>query len=122
MTTTENDEGDDQFERLYVCIDACKRGFLDGCRPVVGLDGCHLRRPHKGVLLTALGIDPNNQLFPVIYAVVEIENKHTWRWFLTELKHDLQITNERKWIFMTDKQKVSYSFSYELDNYIFLLN
>nr|XP_027077015.1 uncharacterized protein LOC113700766 [Coffea arabica] len=82
-----------------------KRGFLDGCRPVVGLDGCHLRGPHKGVLLTALGIDPNNQLFPVMYVVVEIENKHTWRWFLTELKHDLHITNERKWTFMIDKQK-----------------
>ena len=51
MTTVEDDEGEDRFERLYICFNACKTGFLSGCKPVVGLDGCHLRGPHKGVLL-----------------------------------------------------------------------
>lgn len=106
MTVTEDDEGENRFERLYVCLHACKTGFLAGCRPVVGLDGCHLRGPHKGVLLSAVGIDPNDQLYPIAYAVVELENKKTWKWFVTELVNDLQIMDEDKWTFMTDKQKV----------------
>ncbi|XP_027082284.1 uncharacterized protein [Coffea arabica] len=48
MTTVEDDEREDRFERLYICFNACKTGFLSGCKPVVGLDGCHLRGPHKG--------------------------------------------------------------------------
>ncbi|CAB4309835.1 unnamed protein product [Prunus armeniaca] len=31
------------FERLYVCLDACKKDFLAGCRPIIGVDGCHLK-------------------------------------------------------------------------------
>ncbi|XP_027123338.1 uncharacterized protein [Coffea arabica] len=74
MTTVEDDEGEDRFERLYICLNACKTGFLSGCRPVVGLDGCHLRGPHSSVLLTAIGIDPNNQLYPIAYAVGLIQS------------------------------------------------
>ena len=106
MTTVEDDEGEDRFERLYICLNACKTSFLSGCRPVVGLDGCHLRGPHKGVLLTAVGIDPNDQLYPIAYAVVEIENKLTWKWFVGELLNDLQIRDENHWTIITDKQKV----------------
>jgi hypothetical protein len=28
------------FKRIYICLDALKKGFLAGCRKVVGLDGC----------------------------------------------------------------------------------
>ncbi|XP_071676846.1 uncharacterized protein [Lolium perenne] len=31
------------FERMYVCLEGCKRGFLAGCRRVVGLDGYFLK-------------------------------------------------------------------------------
>ena len=110
MTTTENNEGDDEFQRFYVCLDGCKRGFLQGCRYVVGLDGCHLRGcHHKGVLLTAVGIDPNDQLFPIVYAIDETENKNSWKWFVEELKGDLEIIDESIWTFITDKQKVIYN-------------
>mgnify|MGYP004715984297 CR=1 FL=1 len=56
MTVTEDDEGEDRFERLYMCFSACKKGFLAGCRPIIGLDGCHLRDAHKGVILAAVGL------------------------------------------------------------------
>ncbi|KAL2237903.1 UNVERIFIED_CONTAM: Cyclin-U2-2 [Sesamum indicum] len=38
---------------FYVCFAAVKNGFLSGCRPFIGVDGCHLKGPHGGVLLTA---------------------------------------------------------------------
>ena len=28
------------FWRMYICLDACKRGFMAGCRKVVSPDGC----------------------------------------------------------------------------------
>ena len=45
MTTVEDDERENRFETLYVCLNACKTGFLASCRLVVGMDGYHLRRP-----------------------------------------------------------------------------
>ncbi|XP_021818960.1 uncharacterized protein LOC110760915 [Prunus avium] len=63
------------FQRIYVCLAACKKGFLEGCRPVIGVDGCHLKGPYPGEILTVVGVDGNNGYFPVAYAVVDIESK-----------------------------------------------
>ncbi|CAL9010838.1 unnamed protein product [Prunus brigantina] len=93
------------FERIYVCLEACKRGFLAGCRPLIGIDGCHLKGPYTGQVLTAVGVDGNNGLYPVAYAVVEVESKSSWIWFLQLLIEDLQIENGKAWVFMSDKQK-----------------
>ena len=62
-----------KFERLYVCLDACKKGFLAGCRPIVGVDGCFIKGFHKRELLVAVGIDSNNAIYPITYDVVESE-------------------------------------------------
>lgn len=49
--------------RLYVCFVACKQGFLAGCRPIIGIDGCHLKGNQQGgQLLTAVGIDGNDNI------------------------------------------------------------
>ena len=31
------------FEKLYICLERCKKEFLAGCRPFIGLDACHLK-------------------------------------------------------------------------------
>ena len=36
------------FERLYICWAGCKKGFLAGCRPIIGLDSCHLKTKMMG--------------------------------------------------------------------------
>ncbi|KAG8371257.1 hypothetical protein BUALT_Bualt13G0068800 [Buddleja alternifolia] len=54
----------DRFGKLYTCFKGLTDGFLVGCRPIIGVDGCHLKGPHGGVLLCAVGIDPNNCIFP----------------------------------------------------------
>ncbi|KAL2518033.1 Uncharacterized protein Adt_14280 [Abeliophyllum distichum] len=65
------------FKRLYICLRACKKRFKDGCRPFIGLDGCHLKGEFKGQLLTALGIDGDNSMFSIAYAIVENENRES---------------------------------------------
>ncbi|KAL0373872.1 UNVERIFIED_CONTAM: hypothetical protein Sradi_3302900 [Sesamum radiatum] len=59
------------FKRIFIGLDALKHGFLHGCNPFLGLDGCHLKGPYGGVLLAAIDLDGNNGLFPMAYAVVE---------------------------------------------------
>lgn len=93
------------FQRLYVCLDACKRGFLAGCRPVVGLDGCHLKGAYTGQMFTAVAMDGNHHIFPIAFAVVEAERKDTWIWFIENLMNDI---GGKPLTFMSDRQKVSF--------------
>jgi hypothetical protein len=90
---------------VYWSYDACKRGFLAGCRPFICLDGCHIKTKYKGVLLTAVGIDPNDCIFPIAFGLAEVECTSAWEWFLTTLKDDLKITNTSPWTIMSDRQK-----------------
>jgi hypothetical protein len=96
-----------RFKQCYMCIDACKRGFLKGCRPVICLDGTHIKTKYGGQLLTLVGMDHNDCIYPIAVAVVEVENTETWTWFLKTLKQDLGIeSNTYPWTIMSDKQKV----------------
>ena len=61
------------FERLYICWARCKKGFLASCRPIIGLDACHLKTKLGGQLIVAITRDPNEEYFPLAVAVVEAE-------------------------------------------------
>ncbi|KAE8722753.1 hypothetical protein F3Y22_tig00013680pilonHSYRG00033 [Hibiscus syriacus] len=67
------------FERMHICLQACKEGFK-GCRPIISIDGCHLKGYNGGTLLAAVGIDGNDNIYPIAYDVVEIENESSWTW------------------------------------------
>ena len=99
-------EGEPIFERFYTCFKACKDSFMS-CRPIIGLDGCFLKGKYGGELLTAIGRDGNDQMLPIAYAVVEVENKEAWTWFLDLLIEDLggkQLCGGCT--FISDQQKV----------------
>ncbi|KAL0383004.1 UNVERIFIED_CONTAM: hypothetical protein Scaly_0587700 [Sesamum calycinum] len=74
---TENENGEVRFSRFYVCFNALKQGFLWGCKPIIGVDGAHLKGVHGGVLLTAVGVDPNHNTYPIAYAIVRNECNET---------------------------------------------
>lgn len=61
------DSKNDIFHRIYICFTALKEGFLQ-CRHIIGLHGCHLIYTLKGVLLIAIRIDLNNQIYLFAYA------------------------------------------------------
>ncbi|XP_022873194.1 uncharacterized protein LOC111392160 [Olea europaea var. sylvestris] len=94
-----------EFRRLYICLGVLRDGFIRDCRRVIGIDGCFLKTELGGQLLTAVGVDANNGMYPLAYAVVEVENGDNWRWFLGLLKDDLHIHNTQHWTFISDKQK-----------------
>ncbi|XP_024200432.1 uncharacterized protein LOC112203741 [Rosa chinensis] len=92
--------------RMYVCLGALKRGFRAGCRPIFGFDGCHLKSAFGSQLLATVGLDPNNTTYVVAYAMVEMESKDSWDWFLGILVNDLDIRGEGNgYTIISDKQK-----------------
>nr|CAH66742.1 H0404F02.18 [Oryza sativa] len=105
MVKLDLDEVEPVFQRFYVCFDACKRGFLAGCRKVVGLDGCFFKGATNGELLCAIGRDANNQMYPIAWAVVEKENNDSWDWFCSLLFRDLKVGSGEGWVFISDQQK-----------------
>ncbi|ONH94772.1 hypothetical protein PRUPE_7G029200 [Prunus persica] len=88
------------FQRMYICLGACKEGFKAQCRPVIGLDGCHLKSPYGGQLLSAVGLDANNMTWVIAYAQVEIETKDSWIWFLQLLVKDIELENQYGFTFI----------------------
>ncbi|GKB65532.1 60S ribosomal protein L34 [Tanacetum coccineum] len=67
------------------------RSPTKGCRKVIGLDGCFLKGTCRGELLTAMGRDGNNQMFPIAWAVVSVETIDNWEWFLACLCEDIRL-------------------------------
>ncbi|GAV62633.1 hypothetical protein CFOL_v3_06156, partial [Cephalotus follicularis] len=63
--------GPTMLKRMFLCFGASKQGFVEGCRPFIGVDGCHLIGPYGGVMLSAISMDGNGGLFHVALAVVE---------------------------------------------------
>jgi len=78
-----------RFRRLFLCFGASATGF-ESCRPVLGLDGTHLKSKFQGILLTATATDARGSLFPLAFGVVDAENDENWRWFLNNLHHVLE--------------------------------
>jgi hypothetical protein len=93
-----------RFGSFYFCFDGCKKGFINGCRPFVGVDGCHLKTKYWGQLLIAVGRDPNDQYFPLAFGIVETECRESWKWFMELLMDD--IGRDRRYVFISDQQKV----------------
>ncbi|KAK8658629.1 hypothetical protein V6N13_036832 [Hibiscus sabdariffa] len=90
---------------MHVCLQACKNGFLAGCRRIICVDGRYLKVYFQGYLLEAICIDANDQIYPITYATLESENYSSWAWFFDIVKTDLEINDSYNICFMNDKYK-----------------
>lgn len=61
-------DGTNKFRRMFICLHACAIGFVRGCRPLIFLDGTHIKNKHKGTLLSAVSKDADDGLFTLAYA------------------------------------------------------
>ena len=106
QTEMTNETSHLKFKRMYVRFNAQKIGFLDRCRPFIGLDGCHIKYRFDGQILSAIAKDANDNIFPVAMAVVEQETRESWIWFLEIFAEDIGMSEELKLVFISDRQKV----------------
>ena len=102
----ENEDAEPKFKRIYIRYNAQKVDFVGGCRPFVGLDGCHLKGRFGGQLLSTTVKDGNDNIFLVAMTVVEQENKDSWIWFLEQFVDDIGRLEELNLVFISDRQEV----------------
>jgi hypothetical protein len=57
--------------------------------------------------MATIGKGDNNNMYPIAMAVVEVEAKDSWTWFLEAFVADLGPTPTHGWTFISDRQKVS---------------
>ena len=89
----------------------------------MGLDGCHLKGQNGGVLFSIVGLDGNNELFPLVIGIVKKECKNSWQWFMIVLEEVIgsnyegstltfmnQSKKKKRLTFMSDKQMVCIEF------------
>ncbi|XP_030534874.1 uncharacterized protein LOC115743968 [Rhodamnia argentea] len=98
---------DNCFQRLFISFQASIYGFLNACRPLLGLDRTFLKSKYLGTLLLATGFDGDGALFPLAFGVVNEENDDNWMWFLSELHNLLEINTENmpRLTILSDRQK-----------------
>ncbi|KAK9080063.1 hypothetical protein SSX86_001738 [Deinandra increscens subsp. villosa] len=94
-----------QFRRIYICLQGLKEGWKMSGREIIGLDGCFMKGPYPGQILTAVGVDANNGIYPVAYGIVESECAASWSWFLGYLGDDLGLSTRSNFTFISDRQK-----------------
>ncbi|ERN01386.1 uncharacterized protein LOC18429468 [Amborella trichopoda] len=98
---------DNCFQRLFVSFHASIYGFVNACRPLLGLDRTLLKSKYLGTLLFATGFDGDGQLFPLAFGVVDEETDDNWMWFLSELHNLLEVNTENmpRLTILSDRQK-----------------
>ena len=57
-------------------------------------------------MLSAIGRDANNHIYPIAWAVVSVESKETWKWFIDLLIEDLGMGVGHVLILISDQYKV----------------
>ncbi|KAL2932963.1 Serum amyloid A protein [Bienertia sinuspersici] len=94
------------FDKVFFCFDGVKQGWLKGCRKVLCVDGCFFKTFLGGMLLSAIGRDANEQMYPLAWAVVEGETNASWQWFLSHLKKAVGEEDGHGWTIISDENPV----------------
>lgn len=67
---------------MYICLTVIRELFREGCKKIIGLDGCFLKGLLKGQLLVAVGRDGNNQMLLIAWPIVQKGTNEPWIWFI----------------------------------------
>ena len=85
---------------------------MRGCMPLFGINGCQLKGPFAGVLLSAVPIDANKGIFPIAFSIIEIKCISSWKFSFYHLRDSLESALGWKidapLTIMSDMQKVNY--------------
>ncbi|XP_021760590.1 uncharacterized protein LOC110725417 [Chenopodium quinoa] len=94
------------FSSIFIAFKASLDGLKSGCRSLIGVDGAHLKGHFGGVLLSAVALDGNNEIFPIAWEIVGGEDAETWKLFIWNLKNALKDSGRGdEWCIISDRQK-----------------
>ncbi|KAE8711846.1 hypothetical protein F3Y22_tig00110271pilonHSYRG00109 [Hibiscus syriacus] len=88
-----------QFKDVKTFIDEhnCPVSFSNGMMTAKG--------PFKDILLSVVGRDGNDQMYPITWAVVEGESIDSWSWFISIVAADLGLVDGFVYTIITDQHK-----------------
>ncbi|KAK2649351.1 hypothetical protein Ddye_016840 [Dipteronia dyeriana] len=92
---------DGKFMYFFMSIGASLRGFRTCMRPVIAVDGTHLKGQFRGSMFVATAQDGNDQVYPIAFGYCDSENNLSWEWFLDCLKGALGHIDEL--VFISDR-------------------
>ncbi|XP_024969720.1 uncharacterized protein LOC112509081 [Cynara cardunculus var. scolymus] len=75
-----------RFDMLFVALGCSIRSCLGHMRPLLIMDGAHLKGSYVVTMFLAVGIDGNNGIVPIAMGVGKTESGPSWTWFLCKLR------------------------------------
>ncbi|XP_024964171.1 uncharacterized protein LOC112504462 [Cynara cardunculus var. scolymus] len=94
-------DGLGRFDMLFVALGCSIRSFLKHMRPLLIMEGTHLKGPYVGTMFLAVGMDGNNGIVPIAMGVGKTESGPSWTWFLRKLRQC--ISDVPNLTFVTDR-------------------
>ncbi|KAL9674117.1 hypothetical protein QQ045_030387 [Rhodiola kirilowii] len=76
---TSLDDGTMLVNRIFWAFSECILAFNHYC-PILPIDGTHMYGKYNAKLLIAIGLDANNHILPLAFALVESEKTSSWKW------------------------------------------
>ena len=78
-----------QFQRCYVCLSCMKHFWKRAVIKFLVVDGTHTKCPgFKHVVLLAVTFDGDNNIVPLSFGIVDVENADNWVWFQEHSQED----------------------------------
>ncbi|XP_069154454.1 uncharacterized protein [Solanum lycopersicum] len=97
---------------VFWAFKSCIDGFQT-CRPIISIDGTHMYEKYEIKLLIAVGIDENDNILPLAFAIVDKESKEAWKWFFKNLsahvikdREDICVISDRAKGILTSLQEL----------------
>jgi hypothetical protein len=100
----ENREGTHRFQRVFICPSVSRETFRH-CRTLIAMDGTFMKDIFNLTVLLAVTTDAQNHNVLLAWAVVEGENEHAWRFFLSNLQTAIPQVNHPATTIISDRDK-----------------
>jgi hypothetical protein len=91
--------------KAFAVAPAATRHAQKHIKELVGLDACHTKSRFRMMLLIATGLDANNQILPLSWALVPTENTEWWSWFCNCLNAWFPRLRVKDHVFISDRGK-----------------
>jgi MULE transposase domain/SWIM zinc finger len=93
-----------RFKALFVMLGSI-RSRLKTLRPFYALDGTHTRSQYNLTLLIAVGIDAEDHILPLAWALVPGEDETWWSWFCEHLALAFESDLLPEYVIISDRDK-----------------
>ncbi|GJT16763.1 hypothetical protein Tco_0875469 [Tanacetum coccineum] len=107
LGVTLNPDGKNYVDRFYVCFAGLADGCKAGCRKIIALDGCFLKSPNQCEILTAIGRDGKNHIYPVAWAVAA--SKASYPQLFNKIMDKIKSANPNAHKYLMDKNLKTWS-------------